>query len=161
MTTATFTIRTATAADAPVLAVLFTAFNQQVGVMGLPAGADKGAVANVTAAQMAERLAAAAGRETVYLAEDAGRIAGLAALRLVPHLDQDAPYAELTQLYVEPEYRRSGVGSALVATVEAAAKKAGATALYLLTDVENRDAQAFYRASGFSPNYVCFEKVLS
>lgn len=160
MTLHTISIRTASEADAEVLAPLFTTFNEQVGIMGLPAGADKGAAALVTPAQMRRRLQALAGRETVYLAVDGDTIAGLAALRLVQHLDQDVPYAELTQLFVAPQYRRTGVASLLVGTVEQAAKAGGSTALYLITDVTNHGAQAFYRQAGFAANYLCFEKVL-
>lgn len=161
MTTGTLTIRTATIEDAPLLAGLMTTFNEQVGIMGLPAGSDKGEAARVSVEQMRARMTALSGLETVYLAEAGGTVAGLAALRLVQHLDQDVPYAELTQLYVLPEHRRHGVASALVQVVEAAAKAGGSTALYLITDVENRGAQAFYHRYGFAPNYLCFEKALA
>ena len=55
-------IRIAGPDDAEALAPLFTTFNEQVGIMGLPAGADKGEAALVTVAQMRRRLQALAGQ---------------------------------------------------------------------------------------------------
>ncbi len=161
MTTATIAIRPATPDDAATVAALMTAFNRVVGVMGGEWGNDtRPEVADVSEAQARARLTAMAATERVYLATAGGQAAGLAALRLVPHLDQDAPYAELTQIYVAPAYRRHGVAATLIAHVEAEAKAAGATAVYLLTGIDNPNAHAFYRAAGYQPHYVGFDKYL-
>jgi ribosomal protein S18 acetylase RimI-like enzyme len=160
MTVATH-IRTATMADAPAIARLMTAFNRAVGAMGVGWGRDTSSdVADVSPAQAERRLTAMAATETVYLAEVDGLPVGIAALRVVPHLDQDVPYAELTQIYVTPEHRRNGVAAALIGHVEAQARSAGATSVYLLTGHDNAAAQAFYQAQGFQPDYVGFDKFL-
>ena len=60
----------------------------------------------------------------VYLAALDGRDVGMITLRLVPYLDQDAPYAEITEIYVEPDARRKGVAPALTIAAEQAARSA-------------------------------------
>jgi GNAT superfamily N-acetyltransferase len=60
--------------------------------------------------------------------------------------------AELKRLWVEPEARGLGAGLALVEAVIAAARVAGATALYLDTVQESMaSAMALYRGLGFLP----------
>jgi GNAT superfamily N-acetyltransferase len=99
---------------------------------------------------MLAQLAASAGIETAYLAELDGHAVGFACLRLIPTLFSAAPYAELTELFVEAAYRRHGVGRALMRFVEAEAQAAGATELFLLTGFKNTGAHHFYHATGYS-----------
>ena len=96
----------------------------------------------------------------MFLAEAGGRLVGFASLRLVPYLSDDVPLAELTELYVDTSYRRRGIGRALVARVEALAHERGATSLHLLTGLRNAEAQAFYRALGFSDLALAMAKSL-
>ena len=79
-----------------------------------------------------------------------GQVAGFACLRLIPHLQGDEPYAELTDIYVDVLFRRQGVTGALIAHVEAAARAAGASGLVIITGLDNQGAQAVYRASGYA-----------
>ena len=46
---------------------------------------------------------------------------GFTSVRVVPYLDQDTPYVEVTQLYVRPGFRRTGVASRLIEVAEAIA----------------------------------------
>ncbi|MSQ09822.1 MAG: GNAT family N-acetyltransferase [Dehalococcoidia bacterium] len=157
-----FSIRQATTEDASVVAKLMSAFNRQVGVMGIGWGHDTAPeVSDVSPEQARRRLAAMVATERVYLADAGGQAVGIAALRLVSHLDQDVPYAEMTQIYVDPVRRASGVGALLIAHVEAEAQAAGTTAIYLLTGEDNTGAQAFYRRQGYAAHYVGFEKALT
>jgi ribosomal protein S18 acetylase RimI-like enzyme len=71
-------------------------------------------------------------------------------LRLVPHLQGDAPYAELTDLYVDPPFRRRGVARALMTEVERVAEAAGADEIVVITGFENDGAQDAYRAQGYA-----------
>lgn len=114
----------------------------------------------VTPEQAESRLRAVQGVETAVLAEVAGRAVGFASVRVVSFLSEDTPYAELTELYVERLYRRQGIGRALVEYVEALARKRGATSLQLLTGLDNRDAQAFYRALGYLDDALAMRKRL-
>ena len=56
---------------------------------------------------------------------------------------------QLRDLYVAPDHRRHGVGRALVDTVVADARAAGAARVSLQTEVGNDRALALYRSAGF------------
>jgi GNAT superfamily N-acetyltransferase len=97
------------------------------------------------AAHLAERAA----YETPFVAEAEGYVAGMACLRLLPCAFDPAPYAELTELFVEPAYRRRGLGRALFAYIEGVAREAGAERLALITAWRNTEAHAFYHGIGY------------
>lgn len=78
-----------------------------------------------------------AGGETVFVAELRGRAVGFAGLR----------GAELTALFVRPSAARSGVATALLARIEALARRRGVRTLRV--DAA-RSGVAFYRARGFA-----------
>jgi ribosomal protein S18 acetylase RimI-like enzyme len=154
-------IREAGPTDAAVVAQLFSEFNALLGADGVP-DAEAFAPANVTVSpeQMQRRLKEIAAVERVWLAEVDGEPSGLACLRLVPYIGQDAPYAELTQLYVRGRFQRLGVGAALIRTIEAAASEAGATCVHIITGNNNGSAQAFYRSVGYESASIEFTKYL-
>ncbi len=131
---ATITVRRATPDDATELARMLDLFD------GMEA----------TPAQVAARMRACQDVLTTFIGELDGRPVGFACLRLVPHLQGDEPYAELTDIYVDAPVRRQGVGRALVAQIEAAARAAGAGELVIITGFDNEGAQAAYRASGYA-----------
>jgi len=113
----------------------------------------------VTETSVAGRLRQAANHETVIVAEVGDRIAGFASLRVTDSLDP-APYAELTDLFVEAEARRLGVASRLVKYVEGIARERGASHLVVLTGQKNTEAQAFYRSAGYEEYAVSMRKPL-
>ena len=129
----TITVRAATPNDAVDLAVLLDCFDG----------------AGATPAQVAARMQACAHVLTTYVAEAEGTLAGFACLRLVPHLQGDAPYAELTDLYVDPPFRRRGVARALMTEVERVAMAAGADEIVVITGFENDGAHDAYHAQGY------------
>ena len=131
---ATITVRQATPADATDLARMLDLFDR----MG------------ATPVQVAARMLACQHVLTTFIGEVGGRPVGFACLRLVPHVQGDEPYAELTDIYVDAPFRRQGVARALVAQVEAAARAAGASEVVLVTGFDNEGAQAAYRASGYA-----------
>jgi GNAT superfamily N-acetyltransferase len=100
--------------------------------------------------QVAARLLLCRDVLTTFLGELDGRPVGFACLRLIPHLQGDGPYAELTDLFVEAPHRRQGVARALLAHVEGVAREAGAGEIALITGFDNPGAQAAYRASGYT-----------
>jgi ribosomal-protein-alanine N-acetyltransferase len=57
--------------------------------------------------------------------------------------------AEILTLAVEPDQRRQGLGRALLAAAEGAARAAGAETLFLEVAADNPAAIALYRAAGF------------
>ena len=103
-----------------------------------------------TPEQVASRMQACQSVLTTFIGAVDGQPAGFACLRLVPHLQGDAPYAELTDIYVDAPARRHGVARALIAHVEAVARAAGATEVVIITGFDNEGAQAAYRANGYA-----------
>jgi GNAT superfamily N-acetyltransferase len=130
----TITVREATPDDATELARMLDLFDH----------------IGATPEQVVERMLACESVLTTYLGEMDGQPVGFACLRLVPHLQGDEPYAELTDIYVDAPFRRHGVARALIARVEAAARAAGASEMVIITDFDNKVAQASYRASGYA-----------
>jgi ribosomal-protein-alanine N-acetyltransferase len=81
------------------------------------------------------------------VADSGGKVAGFA---VSSWLRQEA-VAEVEGLFVERDYRRQGVGSALIAACMAWAAKAGASKVRLEVRASNTAAHALYRRHGFSP----------
>ncbi len=131
---ATITVRQATADDATALARMLDLFDHM----------------RATPEQVAARMRACQSVLTTFLGEVDGQPVGFACLRLVPHLQGDEPYAELTDIYVDAPFRRQGVARALIAQVEAAARAAGASEVVIITGFDNQRAQAAYRATGYA-----------
>src|SRR5215212_12105092 len=130
----TITVREATPDDATELARMLDLFDH----------------IGATPEQVAGRMLACESVLTTYLGELDGQPVGFACLRLVPHIQGDEPYAELTDIYVDESFRRHGVASALIARVEEAAQAAGASDVVIITDFDNEVAQAAYRAAGYA-----------
>ncbi|HNS52862.1 MAG TPA: GNAT family N-acetyltransferase [Anaerolineae bacterium] len=98
---------------------------------------------------LARRMRQASPLEKALLAEQEGHAAGLLVLRIVPTISSAEDWAEITEMYVRPAFRRQGTGSALIRAAEEICRARGCTELSLLVDPENLEAQAFYHASGF------------
>ena len=77
------------------------------------------------------------------VAEDDGRFAGHAVASVV------ADIAELQRIAVDGEWRRAGVGSALLSEVVALARRGGADRVLLEVREDNAGALGFYAARGF------------
>jgi len=98
--------------------------------------------------------------EIPILAEVDGRVVGFASLRVVLCVFYATPHAELTELFVEPGYRRRGVGRALVAHAERLAREREAEKLVVLTGFTNLEGQAFYRVVGYTDRELAMGKTL-
>lgn len=83
-------------------------------------------------------------RHVVLVAETSGAIVGMAAARIV------AGEAELFNIAVALEHRRTGVGRNILDTAIAEARRGGAERLFLEVRSSNSGARAFYTALGFS-----------
>jgi ribosomal protein S18 acetylase RimI-like enzyme len=114
-----------------------------------------------TPTQMQRRLARSRGIEHPVVAELDGKVVGFASLRLLHYLGEDAPYAEISELFVLERYRRQGVGQALMAELEARARSAGASSLNVLTAADNEAAVKLYRAMGFQAFSIGLQKWLT
>lgn len=74
----------------------------------------------------------------------------VALMTLRPNLWYEGRVALLDELYVAPELRGRGVGSALLALVEAIARQRGADLLEINVDGEDTDARRFYERHGYT-----------
>ena len=87
--------------------------------------------------------------ETPFIAIIGDCVVGLACLRVLPALCDEIPFAELTELIVDPKYRRRGVGRLLVRYIESEARAKGAKQISLMTSWNNKDAHKFYLELGY------------
>src|SRR5262249_6588671 len=139
------TVRQATPEDATELARMLDLFDRL----------------GATPEQVGARMQACQNVLTTFIGELDGQPVGFACLRLIPHLQGDEPYAELTDIYVDAPFRRQGVARALIARGEVAGRGGGAGGLGSFTGFDNESAQAAYRASGYTNWALAMEKRFS
>ena len=132
------TVRQAVLADLPVLAPLFDGYRQFYG-----------RAADVAASESFLRKRFDHGESVIFLAHAAGAPAGFT--QLYPSFSSVslARTFVLNDLFVVPDRRRSGVGSALLEAAVAYARALGAVRVTLNTDIGNATAQATYEARGW------------
>jgi len=138
------TVRLATPSDAPEIARLNRLFN----------GVDE------PPENYARRLADPRRVDTPVLAQIDGRVISIANLRLLPAVFYSAPYAELTELFIEESARRLGAGAALISFAEQLARQGGAVEILILTDFYNHAAQQLYRTCGYEHYDIALVKKL-
>jgi GNAT superfamily N-acetyltransferase len=99
-----------------------------------------------------KRLSDLAERNTdpVLLAAEADMAVGLIAMHWTIMLHVNKPVARITALIVCDEARGKGVGRALVDAGAELARQAGCGLVELTTALHRADAQAFYKAIGFT-----------
>ncbi|MFI5056652.1 MAG: GNAT family N-acetyltransferase [Candidatus Acidiferrales bacterium] len=84
-----------------------------------------------------------------WIFSDATTIAGYIVLTLGYSFEYHGRDAFVDELYVEPQYRRRGIGREAMKFVEAEARTMGVTALHLEVDEGNDPALELYRRSGY------------
>jgi GNAT superfamily N-acetyltransferase len=89
------------------------------------------------------------GYGAVLLAREAGRPVGLAALSYLWTLEHGGIAAWLDELYVVPDRRGHGVGSALLERAAMVAREAGCSTIDLEVDREHQRAEGLYERAGF------------
>ena len=127
-------IRKAVKADAPALLVLNEAFN----------GSGSASL------QRIEDCLANNKQEEVFVAQHNGRLIGFCCVQVFKSFCYDVDYAEITELYVDADFRRQGVGGMLLNRAQQYFRANGINNFQLFTGGENTSAQAFYEKLGFS-----------
>jgi ribosomal protein S18 acetylase RimI-like enzyme len=94
----------------------------------------------------------------LFVATVNDRVAGLAGFHLLPLVEHDEPGCQLTALVVGKAYRRTGVGSELVRTIEEESRSRGGRRLLVNTAHHREDAHAFYERLGFEATGLRFIK---
>jgi GNAT superfamily N-acetyltransferase len=97
-----------------------------------------------------ELILAEPSRARIYVAREAGTVIAMAALHFTTSTAEGGKVAWFEDCIVRPEYRRKGIGKALLEYVIAQARAEGALRVMLLTDGDNARAQALYREIGFT-----------
>ena len=93
------------------------------------------------------RVAVETGELEVLAARAEGRVAGVVLLAYRLSVSAAGLFASIEDLYVEPDARRRGVGRALL---EATGERCAARGVsYVEAQVEDNEAAAFYKASGY------------
>jgi ribosomal protein S18 acetylase RimI-like enzyme len=138
-------VRLANPDDASALAALNREFNE----------------GSMTSEEIKSRLQAGSGSEIVLMVEVDSQAVGFACVQMMSSVCYPHSWAELTELYVQPSYRRRGLGRALVQESERMAKERGATEIHLLTGVGNTAGQALYSRLGYIKRpHLSFQKSL-
>lgn len=138
------TTRLATSQDAAEIARLNRLFNE----VSLPP------------AHYASRLSDPSRVESFILAEIEGQVVGFAGLRISPTVLYREPHAEITEMFVMEDFRRRGVGRALIEHAEQMAHEKGASEIIVATDFYNHGAQELYRSLGFCHHDITLSKEL-
>jgi GNAT superfamily N-acetyltransferase len=85
------------------------------------------------------------------LAQCGESIIGLACVSFCWTLEHGGKSAWLDELYVLPEFRSHGIGSALLDSALKNAQDQGCAAVDLEVDIEHRRAESLYQCFGFQP----------
>jgi ribosomal protein S18 acetylase RimI-like enzyme len=104
----------------------------------------------ISAQQISDYLADCPEDEKTVVAEVDGEIVGLGCLQIHHSWCYPEPWAELTELFVRPDYRRRGLGQSVIRVLESLAADAGATEITLLTNKANSAGQSLYRKCGYA-----------
>ena len=130
-------VRLASSADACTVAALLDAFNREFDTP--TPGVD------VLTGRL-ERLLAGGQVFALMIGEPA---VGVAVITLRPNVWYDGSVALLDELYVAPELRGRGLGSALLGAIEREVVRRGGEVLEINVDGEDVDARRFYERHGY------------
>lgn len=93
--------------------------------------------------------------DDLLVAERAGTVVGFVMCTVERgRYEQDGTTGVIENLYVDPDARREGIGSDLVAAAEGRLADSGATRITLEAMAENDTARAFYAERGYTPHRV-------
>jgi GNAT superfamily N-acetyltransferase len=129
--------RLATPADARSVAELLDAFNREF---------DTPTPGVYAVAKRLEQLLAADRVFALVMGEPA---VGVAVITLRPNVWYDGSVALLDELYIAPELRGRGLGSALLEATEGEVVRRGGEVLEINVDGEDFDARRFYERHGY------------
>ena len=105
---------------------------------------------------------AASPDNTLYVAENEGRVVGTFQLTLIPNLTgRGATRVKVESVKVKAARRSSGIGARMMAFAEDHARAHGARAMELTSNKTRRDAHRFYERLGFARSHEGFKKKLT
>lgn len=92
----------------------------------------------------------AVGAECVFVAEIAERLVGFASVQITTSFAYTRPAAELTNLFVLPDFRCGGVGSRLLSAVIAHSESRQSLEIFARVNESNIGAAKLYESMGLS-----------
>jgi GNAT superfamily N-acetyltransferase len=96
-------------------------------------------------------------RQHFLVAEASGRLVGAAHLVVLQHFDRELKRSALVEdVVVAEDYRRKGVGAALMRRLAEIARKAGCYKLMLSSNLARRGAHRFYSRLGWKRTHYGF-----
>jgi len=95
-----------------------------------------------------------------YVAEQAGRVAGVIGLMVFPAFHRDGLHGYITALVVDQGHRGGGIGRALLAAAEAWFTERGVKRVNLTTALHREDAHDFYQKRGYTFTGKRYSKIL-
>jgi GNAT superfamily N-acetyltransferase len=97
----------------------------------------------------------------VLLAVTDGEVVGLCQFLVLPHFQhRGGRCAEVESVHVRQDWRRRGVGAALLTHVEVLARAAGCYRIQLTSNRSRDAAHLFYPARGYTASHVGYKKHL-
>lgn len=97
--------------------------------------------------------------EIIIVAEFEGKLIGFCCGQKFMSMCDEHDYAEITEIFVHPDYRRNGVGKQLIEYMNNEFKKIGVSRVQLMSGKTNETAHEFYRSVGFNGRWrMYFEK---
>lgn len=106
------------------------------------------------------RLMTPAGEIQGFAAEINGKIVGITHYLMHPSTWSAGGYCYLEDLFVSDAVRAQGVGRALIAAVEGAAREHGCTRLYWSTHIDNARARRLYDTVAEFKGFIKYQKQL-
>lgn len=101
-------------------------------------------------AAIARRLRSHLGTDALIAFAIGDPIVGIAVVSLRPNVWHDGPVALLDELYVVPERRDRGLGTALIAAVRTECRRRRVEQIEINVDIGDTDARRFYERHGFT-----------
>ena len=135
----TFSIAPATVSDCPECARLLV---EQLGEHGIDASTEP-------LSRVLESVVADGARGFILLARDDLQILGIAYVATILSAEHCGLVAWLEELYVAPDHRSQGIGTALVTAILERSRKMDIVAIDLEVDAGHRRAESLYRRFGF------------
>ena len=86
----------------------------------------------------------------IFVAREGRQVVAMASLLYTVSTAEGGKAALFEDLVTAPEYRKRGIGEALLKHVVNEARNEGVLRMTLLTDMQNERAQAMYRRAGFA-----------
>lgn len=97
--------------------------------------------------------------DSLLVADDGEELVGFVTFEVESGVyEQDVTRGLIENVYVVPERRGEGVGSALLAAAEDRLRERGCDALFLEVLAANGEARRFYREAGYEPHRIQFER---